>query len=185
MVTIVETLNCNSCGAPLEVPESANFLKCNHCGQQLAVRRSETATFTEVVDRLADTADALTEKVEELSRQNKIAQLDRRWEQQREDYMISDEHGHRHLPHKSSSLIGGIFLGVFGGVWTAMAIGITAGAPSFGPFKIAKVIFPAFGVLFVIFGVSMSIRSYQKAKDYRSARRQYEVERTRIVGGGT
>ena len=46
---------------------------------------------------------------------------------------------------------------------------------------IAKVVFPALGVRFVIFGVTVSIRSYQKAEDYRMALRQYEAERTRIV----
>ena len=37
------------------------------------------------------------------------------------------------------------------------------------------------GVLFVIFGATMSIRNYQKAKDYRTAHRRYHAQRTQII----
>lgn len=173
----METLTCNSCGAPLEVPASTNYVKCNHCGQQLVVRRSDSATFTEVVDRLTQTADAMSQQVEELSRQNRIAQIDRRWEQERESYLIADKHGHRHLPTESSSVIGGIVMTVFGCFWTATAIGITSNVPDIGPARIARFVVPAFGVFFVVSGIVMSLRNYSKAKDYREAKRRYQAER--------
>lgn len=40
-----ETLTCNSCGAPLEVPGTANVVTCNHCSCQLAIRRLGSATL--------------------------------------------------------------------------------------------------------------------------------------------
>lgn len=38
----------------------------------------------------------------------------------------------------------------FGVLWTIMAIAITSGAPSHGPFAVAKIVFPLFGVLFIL-----------------------------------
>lgn len=38
----------------------------------------------------------------------------------------------------------------FGMLWTILAIAITSSAPSEGPFIVAKIIFPAFGILFII-----------------------------------
>ena len=177
----METLCCNSCGAPLEVPEGTNFLKCNHCGQYLAVRRTESAVFTEAVEQLSETTQALSEQVEELTRQNKLAALDRLWEQQREDYMTTDKHGRSQLPDENTTVIGGISIVIFGLFWTIMAVGITSSAPNFGPFVIAKFVFPAFGLLFIASGVAMSIRNYQKVQDYKTARERYETERTRIL----
>lgn len=48
----LETLSCNNCGAPLQVPENANFVSCAQCGSQLAVKRNESARYTEVLQRL-------------------------------------------------------------------------------------------------------------------------------------
>jgi hypothetical protein len=36
-------------------------------------------------------------------------------------------------------------------------------------------------VLFVIFGIAMSVRNFRKAQDYRQARRRYEADRARIM----
>ena len=32
-------LQCNHCGAPLQVSESARFVTCTHCGTQLTIRQ--------------------------------------------------------------------------------------------------------------------------------------------------
>ena len=42
------------------------------------------------------------------------------------------------------------FGAVFGVLWTILAIAITSSAPSDGPFVVAKVVFPLFGVFFVV-----------------------------------
>ena len=177
----METLCCNSCGAPLDVPEGTNYLKCIHCGQQLAVRRTESAVFTEAVEQLSETTEALSEQVEELARQNKLAALDRLWEQQRDDYMTTDKHGRSHLPDENNTVIGGTVIVMFGIFWTIMAVSITSSAPNFGPFAVARFLFPAFGILFVIGGIAASIRNYQKAQDYKTARDRYENERSQIL----
>ena len=69
--------------------------------------------------------------------------------------------------------------GAFGVLWTIMAIAITGGAPDVGPFSVAKVIFPLFGILFtgaaIVFGVYCNVRAkkYQEAYEaYRQRRQQ-------------
>ncbi len=42
------------------------------------------------------------------------------------------------------------FSAAFGVLWTILAIAITSGAPDDGPFVVAKIVFPLFGVLFVL-----------------------------------
>ncbi|HEY3322926.1 MAG TPA: hypothetical protein VGP72_20900 [Planctomycetota bacterium] len=38
----------------------------------------------------------------------------------------------------------------FGILWTIMAIAITSSAPNEGPFPVAKIVFPLFGVVFIL-----------------------------------
>ena len=179
----LESLNCGHCGAPLQVPRTANYVKCNHCGSQLAVRRSASATFTESVDKLTETTEGLAEQVSKLTRQNEMEALDRRWAQQQATFMISDKHGRQHLPTSGAAVFGGVAVTVFGCIWTAMALGITSSAPSHGPFIIAKFAFPAFGVVFVICGIVASVRAHQKAKEYQDAARRYHEDRERMQDG--
>ena len=152
----LESLNCGRCGAPLEVPRTANYVKCNHCDSQLAIRRSPSATFTETVEQLAETTENLSEQVSELTRQNELAALDRQWERERESFMITDKDGGRHLPNEGMAALSGVIVVVFGCLWTVMAIAITWSAPDHGPFQVAKFAFPAFGVVFVIAGIVVS-----------------------------
>lgn len=156
-------------------------MKCNHCGQQLAVRRSESVIFTEAVERFADTAETLSDQLEELTRQNRLAELDRRWEQQREEFMISGKNGQRHLPDESSALLSGVGTVVFGCIWIAVATGITS-TVTMGLFGSVSLLFPAFGILVVVVGVVTSIGNYQKATAYRAALLRYEAERSRLLG---
>jgi predicted RNA-binding Zn-ribbon protein involved in translation (DUF1610 family) len=163
----MESLNCNSCGASLQAPNGANYLTCNHCGQTLAVRRTESATFTEAIDRLNETTTSLREQVANLSRQSRLADLDRRWELEREEYMVSGKDGSRQLPTAGGSLVGGVVIVLFGTFWTIMA-------------SRASPFLALFGVVFVLFGVGTSIHSFQKSGGYAEAWRRYQAERARI-----
>jgi len=42
-----ETLNCNECGALLQVPSVARYVTCNRCGAHLVVQRAGITTYTE------------------------------------------------------------------------------------------------------------------------------------------
>ncbi|WP_372717560.1 hypothetical protein [Novipirellula sp.] len=172
---MLESLTCNSCGAPMQVPQSARFVKCNHCGAQLAVHRDRDVTFTEAVDKLTETTQSLSEQVSQLTANQKIADLDRQWELQRNDFMITGKNGRTHLPTEGTAMVGGIVAVVFGGFWTVMAFAIT----SRSPFGMAK-IFPLFGLVFIAVGIFGAIHASNKASEYKRAKRRYESERARL-----
>jgi hypothetical protein len=110
------------------------------------------------------------DQLEEIRRQNEIAQLDREWQIERERYMVSGRYGYRYTPNKAASVIGGIVIAAFGTFWTIMAAGM--GAPFF---------FPLFGVLFVLAGVGMSVYSFVKAGQYAEAYRRYQHRRAALM----
>ena len=174
-----EELTCNSYGAPLEVLDSADFVTCNHCSTWPAVRRTDNITFTEQLDRLAKKTEELRERLDNLNCQNYLETFDREWSFEREEYMISGRDRVRSIPETRSSVVDGIIIGVFGCLWTAMAVGITASAPLFGPFKVARAALP----LFVLGGVLKSITSYSNDGEYRRAEQRYLRWRTNLLSG--
>jgi len=177
----IESLNCNHCGAPLEVSQSANFVKCNHCGSQLVIRRSGSATVTETVEQLAETTENLAAQVSKLTKQNEVEALDRQWEREKEAFMVTGKHGVKRLPSKAGAIVGGCIVGVVGVIWTIMAIAITAVMPDFGPFQIAKFAFPAFGVAFVLFAIFIAVNNCRKAHNYETAYWHYRRRRDELL----
>ena len=105
-----------------------------------------------------------------------VEQLDREWELERENYMITNKYGAKFIPQKWSSVLGGILIVGFGIFWTIMAIAMVSNSP----FAFAGV-FPIFGVLFVIFGLAMSVRSAKKADEYEKAHQRYADRRLELV----
>lgn len=66
-----EAVACNKCGAPLDVAPTTNFAVCAHCGSRLAVKRTGSTAFTEVLgqieqhtSRMADSVDVIRCKAE-------------------------------------------------------------------------------------------------------------------------
>jgi LSD1 subclass zinc finger protein len=164
----IEDLRCNSCGAPLQVPRSANFVTCNHCRTQLAVRRETTASYTEALAQVSQQTEALTEQVKFLTYQNELSALDRQWETERKSYMIRDKHGHRHVPSEVASVIGGGAMGIMGLVFLGISASAGAGMPAF------------MGVFLLLGGVVAAIYGMSKARAYRSAYRRYQMRRAAL-----
>ena len=111
---------------------------------------------------------------DELQKHNEVAELDREWELERENYQVRGKYGQRYTPSKASSVIGGVVIVAFGIFWTAMAASISSGMPGIGS------VFPLFGVLFIIGGVAMSIRGFVKAEQYAQAEDQYRRRRSEL-----
>jgi hypothetical protein len=201
----VENLNCNQCGANLEVGASVNFVTCARCGAALVVRRTGTSSYTEVVEKQTDIAAGprptssryfeveTAEFKDELVRQNalnrlenQLNRLDINWEREKEQYMLAGRYGHRYIPTAGLSVVGGLAIAIFGTFWTIFAFGITSGftwsldGDHFGPPIIVRIIFPLFGVFFVIFGVWNCMHAYNKALAYERAHRAYQDERARL-----
>jgi hypothetical protein len=59
--------------------------------------------------------------------------------------------------------VGGIIGAIFGVFWTILAIAMTSHAPSEPPFGIVKIIFPLFGVIFVIGSIAAAVYNAHNA----------------------
>ena len=106
--------------------------------------------------------------------------MDREWELERENYMVSGKDGQRGVPTRGEAIGGGVMITVFGIFWTAMAATMLSSAPSGGAFGIAKIAFPLFGVLFIFVGIASSMSAYGKAVRYQSAEDRYRRRRNEL-----
>ena len=166
----LQSLLCNHCGAPVDVPAAANYTTCAHCGSRLRVHRSDTAAWTEQVEVLAERTERIEAKVDDLSRTSAVDRLDREWDRARERYMVTGKHGAKSVPSKVGGVAAGVVIAAFGGLWTAFAAGM--GAPS---------VFPLFGLAFVAFGLFNAVRVFQRAEGYERAEAEYRRERARLL----
>jgi DNA-directed RNA polymerase subunit RPC12/RpoP len=175
----VESINCNHCGANLEVSPTTQFVTCKYCGSRLAVRRTESTTYTELIDALAPPLNAMAEQMGHIAHEQELARIDREWEVERQQYLITNRQGVPQVPNATMSVIGGIVITVFGIIWTVIASSITSSFPGemAGGFVSC---FPLFGVLFVVAGIAVSIYSYQKALAYQQAYAQYQQRRAAV-----
>ena len=118
-------------------------------------------------------AGPAADHLEKIRHQNEIAQLDREWAIEREQYMVAGRYGGRYIPGRVSSVLGGVLIAGFGTVWTIGAAGM--GAPFF---------FPLFGVIFVLVGIGMSAYSFVKADQYAEALNRYQKLRAALLNRG-
>lgn len=167
----LETLNCNHCGAPLRVPESANFVTCAHCGSQLAVKRTDTAHYTEVLTRLDARTTEMAQELEELKLQNELNAIDQEWEEERQQYMISPSRGAPYLPdeeHVTRDMVGYALIGVI------LVFALC--------FLVSQVSTRDFGWIIVVFGVAVVAigglgvgSTLLKAREYKQAEKAYRA----------
>jgi len=86
-------LNCNHCGAPLSVPETARFVTCSHCHAQLAIHHEGAAVFTEMLGEIAERTANIEEHLDELRLEKDLERVDAAWEQERREIMVGGENG--------------------------------------------------------------------------------------------
>ena len=109
--------------------------------------------------------------------ENAVARLDREWQLARERYMIAGQYGNRYIPSRGVSVLMGVVVTGFGIFWIAMAMSITSNMPGIGG------AFPCFGVIFILFGVGMSIYSFSKATQYEEEYQRYQQRRAELLAG--
>jgi hypothetical protein len=129
---------------------------------------------------VANADPRMEQQLEELRIQSALTRLDQEWDRDREQYMMYGRYGYRYLPNKAMSVLGGVVIVVFGLFWTIMAGAITVGVGGGPPFPFN--LFPLFGMLFIAFGVGVSIYSFVKASKYEEAQRRYQNRRARLLG---
>lgn len=170
---------CNHCGAPLQVEETTRFVTCAYCKSQLEVKRTGSSYFTSALERIDQNTQQIAEDVEAIRLQHELERVDREWELEQQKFMTRDEDGNVQYPRRSG--IGGIVGVGFGILWTILACAMMGSAPDVGPFGVAKVVFPLFGVLFVIGAVVTTLKGSDMAQQYRAREAAYRSRREAIL----
>jgi len=166
-----ESITCNHCGAPLQIPSGTNYITCTHCGSNLAVRRNASVVFTETIDKLSSTTEQLASQVARLERNQKLDSLDRNWQAHQKRYMITDSEGRQRLPDETMAIMGGVVAVVFGCFWTAFAYSMSP-------------MFSLFGLVFIAFGIGTSMIYVKKARQLKKAEARYRRERDKLIAEG-
>lgn len=125
-------------------------------------------------------SDQLGEHLAEVRYHNELARIDREWEIEREQYLIRSRYGTTHVPTTAMGLGVAVLGGLFGAFWTIMALSMTRGGPDEGPFSIARIFFPIFGVVFTLVMVGFGMSAYSKAKKYEAAHAAYQARRRQV-----
>lgn len=194
----VETLNCNECGALIQVPSVAKYATCNRCGAHLVVRRTDVATFTESAPRPGaprgpeggpgwrdpdrQREDELrmrdmAARLDDLAYENALMRLDREWDFERERYMIQGRYGSRSVPSKTVGIVFMVLGGMAAfGVVVAVAISLYSGQPG----MLACVIMP--GIFTLAFGLGGWFQ-YSRGKQYEAAYNDYRRRREALLRG--
>ncbi|MEO1524524.1 MAG: hypothetical protein AAFX06_03770 [Planctomycetota bacterium] len=166
----VISLNCNHCGAPLDVPEKARFATCGFCEARLAIERTGNSYSTSVLDEIKETTQQIARDVAELKNSEELRRLDDQWNSKREQFMVTRKNGSRRLATKNDALLGSVLAFGFGIVWLIFAASI--GAPGF---------FLLFGMIVIAGALFGGFTTYSKAEAYTRAQSDYQRRRRDIL----
>jgi hypothetical protein len=122
--------------------------------------------------------------MDDVARRQEVADIDRAWDRERENYMITGTSGgthnpqghyvggtpYRYIPTPGGSIVMGVFAAVAGLIWMLFASSIGA-----GPFAL-------FGVVFIAFGIGIAVYNYNKAASYKKAHARYRRRRAKALG---
>ncbi len=173
----IESVNCNSCGAPLEVGATTKFVTCVHCGSRLAIKRTASSAFTETLEKLDQKTDAMAQQLAELRFHAELEKIDREWEQERQSFLTTDKQGGKHEPNAAAGMIGGAIAAGFGLIWTIAAFSMTTVFSDGGGAPVIFNCFPLFGLLFIGMGIWMFIKAPSAAANYDKAKADYRRRR--------
>lgn len=163
----LERMICDSCGAPLDVPESARYVTCRHCQTHLRVRRDESVHYTEQLEQIEQHTRKISERLDNVSAYQKVEALDREWMIQREGYKTYSKNGSQ-IPSTFGAVVGGIAITIFGLFWMMNASRHSSGMAFFG-------------VLIIGAGVVMSVYQFASAIRYQEAESRYQQRRARLL----
>lgn len=166
------SLTCNRCGAPLQAPESTQFVTCSHCNTRLKIVSSGGTTYTEALKDILESQVAMAEDLEIIRLQNELERIDREWTNGLHRFEVTDAQGQRSLQREDV------------GIASMAQVALGAGAALFIAFKASEMGAPAVFTLgplamlvFTLIGFS---RRYSAADRYRTEKSLYESRRERI-----
>ncbi|MFO0872056.1 MAG: hypothetical protein U0935_24275 [Pirellulales bacterium] len=164
----VESVQCNHCGAPLEIPESARFVTCRHCNSSLAVHRSASVVSTEVLQQMSEQVGRVAQEVEKLRLENSLQRLDQSWERDQQQFYVKTKHG-----KQPPSAAGGIVTIVVS-LGMALVFGSTAASQGFGAGVLISVLIAGIGIF-------AGVHMFRQADQLDAARRRYQIRRASLV----
>lgn len=146
----------------LDIPNSANFVTCNHCSSNLAVKRNESVTFTEQIEKLGEQHTEMLSRLDRIEGQNCVAQIDRDWESRKKNYLTVDKRGNQREPTTGIAvvLICALFLIMASGMGPALSF---------------------IGLVFTAMAVANVVYSSQKLNEYEAAKKSYHNRRKRAL----
>jgi len=162
----------------LSVPTTTNFATCAHCGSSLAIRRTDTAHYTEVIERLEEQTERIDRELRDIRFEHQLIKLDQEWEEERTRYVSRSKNGEIHEPSIQSAVM---ILLLMGGspllVWVIMP------RPRFGediPLT-AVSLFILLMALMLTMGVIGAVSEYRRYKQYRHALKRYYDRRAVLL----
>lgn len=166
------SVDCNHCGAPLEVGETTRFVTCGYCSKRLAVQRTDSAIYTEVLDEIRQTTNQLADDMEVIKMQNQIEQLDREWAMEREGYMVRNKHGVKEPPVTGIGAVIAVLITLVAIVFMGQLFMEVAGGSSMEALVILGM--AGFGILTVATAV-------RKGQRFQQGKQRYQTHRQRML----
>ena len=106
----------------------------------------------------------------------KLAQLDRRWEEEQQAYMLAGRlDSAPQLATRTKAIVGGVLVGGMGAFWGIMAATMIPGDGFFAN------VFPWFGLLFVGAGLYQIVTGVIKAGKYERGLSRYKQRRHQLI----
>ncbi len=170
----LESLSCNNCGAPVDVTPTTNYLTCAHCGSRLAVKRTETAHYTEALDRLQAHAARVDYELQDLRIKDKLLRLDHEWEEMRQMYIVSSSNGDVREPSVGLAITIAVLTAV-------LAIGLCGGLVTASAVRGDPIYFFLLIILDLIVGSYAAIAEYRRHKAYEKALEAYNNRRDALL----
>jgi DNA-directed RNA polymerase subunit RPC12/RpoP len=164
------SLTCNHCGASLEVPRKTRFVTCQYCSSRLEIKQTSGTIYTEVLEAIDEKTERMVQDLEVIKLQNRLEQLDREWEIEKERYLPKGKHGETMVPTRGVIVIVAVIGGIFGLFWIILTLAM--GAPLF---------FPLFGLIVVAGVIAVCIKTMSSARIYERRKRVYDNERGELL----
>lgn len=168
----IVALDCNQCGAALEVGARTRFATCAYCGTKLQIHHTDSSHFSEVLEKIEATTNQLADDVAELKMREQVERIDRGWQERRQRFMARAKDGTTSIPTMGGAIVLGLVGSVAGVAWMLFTRSIGGPLDS----TMAR-IFPYFGLVFAALTLVGAMHTARQAKAYERARRRYEQER--------
>jgi hypothetical protein len=96
--------------------------------------------------------------------------------------MLTGRYGYRSMPSTATAALTAIVALVGGGLWTIFAFSLVSSGPFGGSGP--GMIFPCFGVFFILFGLGVALYQFSRAQQYQQAFERYQRRRRELLDGG-